>query len=179
MCHCLRSIFSTRKEPKRLRTRNRACARLMAGRRRRTASLRLDPSPSPRHHPVGSSGLGCDTEIRPLGERHGVSSLPERANCSTGLSDKSRACISFRAVRPRANFRDAGEAETQRVESAGRRRLRGLNRPPGRFGFTRVSVKSVSNLRRTALVSHKTPVAPQRRRRRRRHALQRPFILKN
>ena len=124
MCHCLRSIFSTRKEPKRLRTRNRACARLMAGRRRRTASLRLDPSPSPRHHPVGSSGLGCDTEIRPLGERHGVSSHPERADWSTGLSDKSRACISFRAVRPRANFRDAEEAEPQRVESAGRRRFK-------------------------------------------------------
>ena len=53
MRHCLRSIFSTRKTPKRLRVRNRAYARLTALRRRRFASLRLEPSPPHHHHPAG------------------------------------------------------------------------------------------------------------------------------
>ena len=36
-----------------------------------------------------------------------------------------------------------------------------INRPSGRFGFTRVSALSVSKLRHTALASHKTLVTPE------------------
>ena len=74
------------------------------------------------------------------------------------LFAQGRISVTRGKPKPRGLSPRGGDGSSRRL--ANRRRLRGLNRPPGRFGFTRVSVKSVSNLRRTALVSHKTPVAP-------------------
>ena len=63
--------------------------------------------------------------------------------------------IKFSVFRPRANFRDAGEAENQRLVTCGGDGRSGASNPAttarsqsrtARFGFARVSVASVSKI---------------------------------